>query len=64
MPVIQVNPAGMASTTEGYISSITIRTGGSATVLTPDSTTGQVTVSALAATHLLQHYAQFKLISN
>lgn len=63
MAVVQVNPPGMASTDEGYISSITVRTGGGDSVLTPNSTTGQVTVSALAATALVQDYAQFKLIT-
>lgn len=63
MAVIQVNPPGAASTDPGYISSITIRTGGSATVLTPDGTTGQVTVDAPAATELVQDWARFKLIT-
>jgi hypothetical protein len=52
MAVIQINPPGLASTAEGYVSSITVYTGGSATVLTPDATTGQVTVSAAAATQM------------
>lgn len=63
MAVIQVNTPGMASTDSGYISSITIRTGGSATVLTPNATTGQVTVDAAAATKLVQDHSKFKLIS-
>jgi len=63
MAVIQVNPPGLASTDEGYISSITVRTAGGASVLTPDATTGQVTVSALAATQLVQDPRQFKLIT-
>jgi hypothetical protein len=63
MAVIQVNTPGLPSTAEGYISSITIRTGGSAVVLTPNATTGQVTCSALAATQLVQDYARFKLIT-
>jgi len=63
MAVIQVNTPGMASTDPGYISSITIRTGGSATVLVPNSTTGQVTVDAAAATKLVQDYSIFKLIT-
>jgi hypothetical protein len=54
MAVIQVNTPGMASTDPGYISSITVRTGGSATVLAPNSTTGQITVDADAATKLSQ----------
>jgi hypothetical protein len=63
MAVIQVNTPGMASTASDYISSITIRTGGSATVLTPNATTGQVTVDALAATKLVQDISKFKLIT-
>lgn len=63
MAIIQVNTPGMSSTDAGYISSITIRTGGSATVLTPNATTGQVTVDAAAATKLVQNYSHFKLIT-
>lgn len=63
MAVIQVNPPGMASTDPGYISSITIRTAGSATVLVPNGTTGQVTVDAPAATRLVQQWNQIKLIT-
>ncbi len=63
MAVVQVNPPGLPSTAEGYISSITVRTGGSATVLTPNATTGQVTCSALAATQLVRELARFKLIT-
>lgn len=63
MAVVQVNTPGMASTDPGYISSITVRTGGAATVLTPNATTGQVTMDAAAATRLVQDYARFKLIT-
>ncbi len=63
MAVIQVNTPGMAATDEGYISSITVYTAGGNSVLTPDATTGQITVSALAATKLVQDYSWFKLIS-
>ena len=63
MAIIQVNTPGMASTDSGYISSITIRTAGAATVLTPNATTGQVTVDALAATKLVQDHSHIKLIS-
>jgi len=63
MAIIQVNTPGMASTDSGYISSITIRTAGAATVLTPNATTGQVTVDALAATKLVQDHSRIKLIS-
>jgi len=63
MAVIQVNPPGMVSTDPGYISSITIRTGGAATVLTPNATTGQVTVDELAATQLVQEINRIRLIT-
>lgn len=63
MAVIQVNQPGLPSTAEGYISSITIRTGGSATALTPNATTGQVTCSAAAATQLVQELNRIKLIT-
>jgi hypothetical protein len=63
MAVIQVNPPGMASTDPGYISSITVRTGGAATVLVPNATTGQITVEALAATQLVQQINKISLIS-
>ena len=63
MAVVQVNPPGMATTDEGYISSITVRTGGSASALTPNTTTGQITVSAAAATQLVQSYQRLKLVT-
>lgn len=63
MAVIQVNTPGMATTDSGYISSITVRTGGSATVLTPNASTGQITVDALAATKLVQEHSHIKLIT-
>lgn len=63
MAVVQVNPPGMASTAEGYISSITVYTGGSATALVPNATTGQITVSAAAATQLVQKYERLKLVT-
>lgn len=63
MAVVQVNPPGLPSTAEGYISSITVRTGGSATVLTPNATTGQVTMSELAATQLVQQFNKITLIT-
>lgn len=64
--IVQVNPPGMASTDPGYISSITVRTGGSATVLTPSTvsaTYGQITVDDSAGTQLVQLYQRFKLIT-
>jgi hypothetical protein len=63
MAVVQVNTPGMASTDPGYISSITVRTDGAATVLAPNATTGQVTVDALAATKLVQEISRIRLIS-
>lgn len=62
--IVQVNPPGMASTDPGYISSITVRTGGSATVLVPNATTGQITVDDASGTQLVQLYQRFKLINN
>lgn len=63
MAVIQVNTPGMAATDEGYISSITVYTGGGNSVKTPDATTGQITVSAAAATKLVQDHSRIKLIT-
>ena len=63
MAVIQVNPPGLPSTAEGYISSITIRTSGAPQALTPNATTGQVTCSAAAATQLVQEINKIKLIT-
>ena len=63
MAVIQVNTPGMAATDEGYVSSITIRSAGGDVVLVPNVTTGQVTVSALAATKLVQDHSRIKLIT-
>lgn len=63
MAVIQVNPPGLPSTAEGYVSSITIRTGGSPSVLVPNATTGQVTCSAAAATQLAQILNRIQLVT-
>lgn len=63
MAVIQVNTPGMLTTDPGYISSITVRTGGGDSVLVPNATTGQITVDAPAATRLVQDWAKFKLIT-
>ena len=52
MAIIQLNPPGLATTDEGYISSITVRTAGAPTVLTPDGN-NQISMSALAATRLV-----------
>ena len=63
MAVVQINPPGMASTDPGYISSITVYTGGAPTALTPNATTGQVTVDELAATQLVQEINRIRLIT-
>lgn len=63
MAQVRVNTPGMASTDPGYISSITIRTGGAATVLVPDATTGEVTVDEPAATKLCTTESRFKRVS-
>jgi len=42
MTVLQLNPVGMASTEDGYISSITVRYNGTTNVLTP--TSNQITL--------------------
>jgi len=60
MAQVRVNTPGMASTDPGYISSITIRTGGSATVLVPNATTGEITTDALSATRVCQEVSRFK----
>lgn len=52
MAVIQLNPPGLTSASPGYISSITVYTGGAATVLAPDGN-GQITVDANCATRLV-----------
>ena len=63
MAVVQVNPPGMSSTAPGYISSITVYTGGAATALTPNATTGQVTCDALSATALVQKHQRLVLVT-
>lgn len=62
--IVQINPPGMASTDDGYISSITVYYASGTNALTPDATTGQVTMRAEAATHLVQQFSHFKLISS
>lgn len=52
MAVIQLNPPGLATTDEGYISSVSIRTSGGVSVLAPDGN-NQIVCSALAATRLV-----------
>ena len=63
MAVIQVNPPGMAATDPGYVSSITVRTGGADSALVPNATTGQITVDAPAATQLAQLVNRIKLVT-
>lgn len=63
MAIVQINPPGMVSTAPGYISSITIRSGGNATVFVPNATTGQVDVDELAATQLVQEINRIRLIT-
>lgn len=63
MAFVQINPPGLTSTSPGYISSITIYTGGTATTLVPNATTGQVDVDELAATQLVQEINRIRLIT-
>jgi hypothetical protein len=53
MTILQLNPPGMASTDDGYISSISVRYNGAANVLTPDGsnqiTLPNATAGAIAA---------------
>lgn len=58
MALLQVNPPGMASTDEGYISSITVRTGGGDSALVPNATTGQITVSEAAISKIVSNVAK------
>ena len=57
MAVLQLNPVGLLSTDEGYISSISFRSAGGTVVYTPDGNnqigaTGNQ-ISALAATRIV-----------
>lgn len=63
MPQVRVNPPGMASTDPGYVSSITVRTAGSAQVLVPNATSGEITVDGPATTQLCQMENRFKVVS-
>ena len=64
MPVVRINPIGKSTTSAGYISSITVRIDGVDTVLTPNTTSGEVTIAdSAAATSLVQDYSQFKMVS-
>lgn len=57
MSVLQLNPVGMLSTDDGYISSISVRYNGAANVLTPDGnnqiTLPNATTGAIAAANRL-----------
>ncbi len=65
MATVRVNPVGMTASDEGFITAMTVVTGGSPSVLstTQLGTLGTITVSALAATSLVQDIKQFKLVS-
>jgi hypothetical protein len=63
MPFVQINPPGMSSTAPGYISSITVRTGGVDEELLPHPVTGEIVVDELAATKLVQDWAKFKYVA-
>jgi hypothetical protein len=66
MAVVRVNQPGLSTTSPGYISSITVYTGGSATVLAPSTTAatyGEITCEALAATQLTQVDRRFVLVT-
>ena len=55
MAALQLNPVGMLSTDEGYISSISIRSAGGTVVFTPDANNAigiATALSALAATRI------------
>jgi hypothetical protein len=65
--LVQINTPGMASTDPGYISSITIRSNAADNVLTPNASTGQVTLpgtdSNAAATKLCVDYSRFRIVT-
>jgi hypothetical protein len=63
MAQVQINPPGMLSTDEGYISSVTIRSAGAPVVQVPNATTGQITCSAQAATAIVQSYSKPMLVT-
>ena len=55
MAALQLNPVGLQTTDEGYISSISIRTAGGTQVFTPDANNAigiATALSALAATRI------------
>lgn len=65
--IVQINTPGMASTAPGYISRIDVRSNNAANNLTPNATTGQVTIpgadSNAAATKLCVDYSRFKIVT-
>ena len=65
--LVQINTPGMAATDPGYIVSITIRSNAADNALTPNVTTGQVTIpgtdSNAAATKLCVDYSRFKIVT-
>lgn len=64
--VVQLNPVGMLSTEEGYISSITLRSAGGNAVFTPDAS-NQIGVAGvlgpLAMTRLVVNASAIKLVT-
>ena len=64
MAVVQVNPVGLASTADGYISSITVRIAGVPTALVPD-VSGYITItgSPQAVTQLVALSKSAQLVS-
>ncbi len=65
MAVVRINPVGMTASDEGFITAMTVVTGGSPTVLstTDLSTLGTITVSALAATAIVQDYRKPHIVT-
>jgi hypothetical protein len=65
MAIVQVNPVGLTSSDEGFITAMTIVTAGAPAVMstTQLGTLGTITISALAATQVVQDPQQFKLVS-
>ena len=63
--IIQLNPIGMLSTEDGYISSISVRQNGGVTVFTPDAN-NQIGVASdlypIAATRLATVIQRIRLV--
>lgn len=62
MAQVRINTPGMSVTDPGYISTISIRTGGTVVIFVPNATSGEVTVDAPAATKLCQEVSRFKYV--